>query len=291
MFNLDYARQDAARFASHMARNLIPHSGPVLGRSGINRKHFADGGAAITGPLISPAGGRTDLLPIKVPHGSYVIPADIVSGMPGAQGSSLAGFNFLNKLFGSNPLSPDKGPYGVSPPDIRRGNTIPLERRVEHHLINPYIHNLPQKATKGYWHGGRESTNVEDRTDMPSNGPLGALDYSHFQQSPAGTPQFHRRVMGQVPSGIAPMDYLSKQMQAQPHSDVNYKPRKGEKEWRGMEPVDILAAGGEYVVPPHHVEHLGYGSLERGHAVLDDFVKGVRKQNIKDLSKLPGPSK
>ena len=53
--------------------------------------------------------------------------------------------------------------------------------------------------------------------------------------------------------------------------------------------VPIVAAGGEYVVHPDHVRELGGGDLDMGHRVLDEFVKRVRKENIKTLKKLPGP--
>ena len=61
-----------------------------------------------TGPLVSKVPGRTDLHFTHVPSGSYVIPADIVSGE--GQGNTLAGMDSLHKLFkmnetaGSNPM-------------------------------------------------------------------------------------------------------------------------------------------------------------------------------------------
>lgn len=87
------------------------------------RPKFADGG--VVGPLLATGGGRTDTLPIAVPAGSFVIPADIVSGLPGAEGNSLEGHNALNKLFSSLPLAPDKAPYGASSPKLAKGKTIP----------------------------------------------------------------------------------------------------------------------------------------------------------------------
>lgn len=53
--------------------------------------------------------------------------------------------------------------------------------------------------------------------------------------------------------------------------------------------VPIMAAGGEYVVPPEVIARLGNGDLKRGHKILDQFVKSVRKQTIKTLQKLPSP--
>lgn len=50
-----------------------------------------------TGPLVSSVPGRTDKHFTHVPSGSYVIPADIVSGH--GQGNTLAGMNALHNLF------------------------------------------------------------------------------------------------------------------------------------------------------------------------------------------------
>lgn len=53
--------------------------------------------------------------------------------------------------------------------------------------------------------------------------------------------------------------------------------------------VEIVAAGGEYVVPPEDVLKVGNGDLEVGHRVLDEWVKRSRKEHVKTLSNLPGP--
>lgn len=55
--------------------------------------------------------------------------------------------------------------------------------------------------------------------------------------------------------------------------------------------VPIVAAGGEYVVSPEEVEHIGGGSMDEGHKILDAFVKKMRQKTIKTLQKLPGPQK
>jgi len=124
------------------------------------------------GAIRSPVSGRTDHLPMHVPSGAYVIPADIVSSM--GEGNTEAGFRIL-----------DAG----------------LEK----------YGNAPQAYARG---GG-------------SSGPK----------------------------------------------------------------VPIVAAGGEYVIPPEVVTAIGKGDIEVGHAELDDFVKKMRKQLIKTLQKLPGPKK
>lgn len=65
----------------------------------------------------------------------------------------------------------------------------------------------------------------------------------------------------------------------------------GMPEAEGAKPVDIMAAGGEYVISPDQVAAIGGGDIARGHEVLDAFVKHVRKKTIKTLRKLPAPKK
>lgn len=113
------------------------------------------------GPIYSSVAGRTDHLPINVPSGSYVIPADIVSGM--GEGNSMAGFQILNRVFGQQEL------------------------------------------------------------------------------------------------GDAP-------------------------------PVEIVAAGGEYVISPEAVAEIG-GDMEAGHQILDEFVTRFRAETISTLKNLPPPKK
>lgn len=53
------------------------------------------------GPILSKVPGRTDAHATHVPSGSYVIPADIVSGR--GQGNTIAGSDALQKLFKMGP--------------------------------------------------------------------------------------------------------------------------------------------------------------------------------------------
>lgn len=58
-----------------------------------------------------------------------------------------------------------------------------------------------------------------------------------------------------------------------------------------VDTVPIVAAGGEYVIPPEDVMQIGEGDLDHGHKILDEFVKKYRAKTIKTLQKLPGPKK
>jgi hypothetical protein len=58
----------------------------------------------------------------------------------------------------------------------------------------------------------------------------------------------------------------------------------------GEEPgVDIIAAGGEFIVPPEAVAEIGGGDIAHGHDILDAFVKKVRGDTIATMQQLPGP--
>lgn len=131
------------------------------------RPEMADAGTdpLVTGGLLSAVPGRTDLLEISVPSGSYVLPADIVSAL--GEGNTLAGTQILEEMF--PPVSPNEG------------ETAP--------------------------------------------------------------------------------------------------------------PVPIIAAGGEYVISPDQVAAVAGGDLDRGHDLLDQFVKDVRKDLVKTLKNLPGPAR
>lgn len=69
------------------SRGMVPHSGYIPG----------------------PTGGRSDTVPMGVKKGSYVVPADILSGLGG--GNSAAGASAMNKMF-------NMGPYGAAMPKI-----------------------------------------------------------------------------------------------------------------------------------------------------------------------------
>jgi len=59
----------------------------------------------------------------------------------------------------------------------------------------------------------------------------------------------------------------------------------------GSSHVPIVAAGGEFVVPPEKVEEIGSGDMARGHKILDEWVNSTRKKHIKTLRGLKPPKK
>jgi hypothetical protein len=57
------------------------------------------------------------------------------------------------------------------------------------------------------------------------------------------------------------------------------------------EPVPVVVAGGEYIIPPQAVAGFGGGDMDAGHKALDDWVKSERAATIKTLQSLPPPKK
>ena len=91
----------------NMAKEANLKASPMLRSEDRNVMH---------GPVLSAVSGRTDAHKTAVPSGSYVIPADIVSGR--GQGNTLAGMNVLQRMF-------KMGPYGTGAGGIKPGRSMP----------------------------------------------------------------------------------------------------------------------------------------------------------------------
>jgi len=99
-----------------------------------------------TGPIHSTVAGRTDHLPMHVPSGSYVIPSDVISGAPGAEGNTMAGFAHARRVFGgtprgggSQPYNHEGGPYGMAKgggADAHEG-TVPIVAAGGEYVVHP----------------------------------------------------------------------------------------------------------------------------------------------------------
>lgn len=173
---LIHSKSDAARSANIAAERRAgkPPAQAAAIAYNIQREAKATGGPIpmsglrYEGLISSPTAGRTDKIPMSVPGGSYVIPADVVSAL--GQGNSMSGGHALHRAF-----------------------------RMEHRTK---IHHFAS--------GGR---------------------------------------------------------------------------------TDIVVSGGEFIVPPDKVSEVGDGDMNKGHDILDQMVRHVRRKNIRTLSKLPGPKK
>lgn len=150
-------------FSSNVAAER--HAGKPLAQSlaiayAIKRRYKADGGTIdggrrgsgeYIGSVIGITPGRGDKVNTRVPSGSHIIPADIVSGL--GQGNSLAGLALLEKMFpAGGPPKKAAGGSLASPPWYVRSEAKNLSRIVPPHLptATPSVHPLGlPKATPG----------------------------------------------------------------------------------------------------------------------------------------------
>ena len=195
---------DSQKTISHNISEMVhahhPRNQAIAAALNEARRTRAEGGRVHkyhVGPIHSPVAGRTDHLPVHVVSGSYVLPADIISGM--GEGNTMAGFKVAKDLFG-------------------------------------------QKFYGGY----------TSRTPYVSEG------------LPYGVTSPHRRSGGRADN---------------------------HEHWDDRNLVPVVVAGGEFVMHPIDVVHRGHGSLDDGHAVMDQYVKRYRAHLIKTLGKLAGPRK
>lgn len=124
------SKETISQNISEMIRAGHPQDQAVAAALSKSREGAAAGGEQAkihVGPIHSSVAGRTDHLPINVPSGAYVIPADIVSAM--GEGNTMAGFKILNEVFGIQEKSPDDfpteivaagGEYVISPASVDR---------------------------------------------------------------------------------------------------------------------------------------------------------------------------
>lgn len=113
-FNVINARTvpDKAFGGSASSENWLAHSA----LRGMQQNH--------AGPINSSVAGRTDHIPLNVASGSYVVPADIVSGL--GQGNTAAGHQIINKMFHSGPYEGALGSTSrAARPTVPRLNLSP----------------------------------------------------------------------------------------------------------------------------------------------------------------------
>ena len=91
------------------------------------RVGYQHGGSVAVGPILGPTGGREDAKPVDVESGSYVLPADIVSGAGG--GNTLSGHQALERVFGKS--DPARATGGPVPIRISDGEHVLTREQVE----------------------------------------------------------------------------------------------------------------------------------------------------------------
>lgn len=103
------------------------------------------------GPIHSSVAGRTDHLPMNVPSGAYVIPADIVSAL--GEGNTMAGFEILNDMFGVQKVGEEPGAeivaaggeYVIAPSSIAR---IWGEMDAGHEALDGFVKKYREQTVK-----------------------------------------------------------------------------------------------------------------------------------------------
>ena len=125
MVNAGHPQDQAVAAALRTARESRDNGGPLptVPKVGqvrpVQQLQGLDENKIHTGPIHSTVAGRTDHLPVHVPSGSYVIPADVISGM--GEGNTNAGFKIMRRVFGglpygnksAQPYGHKGGPYGA----------------------------------------------------------------------------------------------------------------------------------------------------------------------------------
>jgi hypothetical protein len=119
----------------------------------------ANGGAVapFSGYIHGTTGGRTDNKPIDVESGSYVIPADILSGL--GEGNSHAGWAALQSQFGMAPAKADGGAVGQPTPIVAASGeaVIPPSKVAEigggdldrgHSILDAMVKHVRSKTIK-----------------------------------------------------------------------------------------------------------------------------------------------
>lgn len=91
------------------------------------------------GPVLSNVPGRTDAHQVKVPGGSYVLPAAHLSSM--GNGNSLSGMSIASRMFG--------GPYGTSAPRIGGYGTMPRPPKMMGLSDGGYAGGVPTQSGDG----------------------------------------------------------------------------------------------------------------------------------------------
>jgi hypothetical protein len=154
-------------------------------------------------------------------------------------------------------------------------------------------------------HEGPIASSVAGRTDhLPMHVESGSyvipadiVSYMGEGNTIAGFQHMHRmfggmpRGEGQTPYRGAGGPYNSGASPYDKHGVYDMPLKKGGEAQGDDNAVPIVAAGGEWVIPPRQVIREGRGDMDRGHRVLDKWVLRMRKESIKTLKKLPGPKK
>jgi hypothetical protein len=193
-------------------------------------------------------------------------------------------------------LARDAGFFDIPSPKYaprERGRAmIPLPRPKPRFASGGFSGGSPwqeRAASRSIVHAGMLKSNVPGRTDkLPITVGGGAfiVPADHLAALGQGNSQAGASIInGMFGLGGNKKGSLVKAMRPQ-IPKLKKMAEGGEVE---SKPVDIIAAGGEFVIPPGKVQEIGGGDLDRGHKILHQWVLRTRKQHIKTLKSLQAP--
>lgn len=218
------------------------------------------------GLVKSMGAGRTDIHPIQVPAGSYVVPADVVSGL--AEGNTMAGSGVIDKMMHTLPfgIQGGGGRHGSGPP---RAPNAPAYKEPSDDL------NALQQPVK---RGG--PIKRADGGNAPGY-PLPQPKPTYLSPSMFPQPTVDQLAAALPPNVLQPAP--AKQKKAEGGGMQQPKQGRGEM-------VPIVVAGGEHIIYPQTIMKK-FGDLKKGHKILDQFVLKSRKKNVEDIRKLKPPKR
>lgn len=155
-----------------------------------------------------------------------------------------------------------------------------------------------RSEARGMTHSGPIMSAVAGRTDhlpmsvSPGSYVVNADTVSHIgQNNTAAGHAILSHMFGKTgPYGSGPTMGIKAGRGAPPPPKAPKLAKGGASQGDGS-PVEINAAGGEFVIPVETVKIIGSGDVERGHKILDRWMENQRKDHIRTLRRLPGPAK
>lgn len=147
-----------------------------------------------------------------------------------------------------------------------------------------------RSLTQGYLHGNGPGR--VDHLPITVKGGAYVVPSDHLAAIGQGNSQAGASILGKmfnmIPGGGGSIGKASPMRTQVPH--LNLKPPKMADGGSEDGDADIIAANGEFVVPPEKLIER-FGDLDHAHKAMDEWVVSTRKKHIKTLKGLKPPRK